>query len=526
MSDELHHLLEHAGDEGPPEAFASSLRAIVLEEAARIDELTQVASLANAEAHDEHREASTSVDDSNVVEITLDYRTDERSESGRVMSNSLRWVAAAGIIAVVAIASVLAGLSDENGAELETITPPDTNTAEANITTTTVAAEVFEDVPDAAFNPAAAPIETRLWNFAGTERIVLEPGTYQSNGLGTPLSVELTEPFEVPINDAGLLVLDSEVEAVQAREIVISRISHFADPTQPDDLSADLDALWPTDDIEGWLDALSNTFSTTAPQRTTLGGFPAVTFELWATGTECDAGTRCGFFATNHRLEDIEVMATHRYEIWVIDQGIEDPIVIVIDDPRFDDSEWRARASELVSSIGFGQAEPNPVIGRLSDIDRAGFLDGVTLEALSDDVAVRNGPDSGSIPLDVWFAETRFLTRPSLLDGERVETADQLFAALTEEGVAISEIESTTVGGIDARVFDIEGPSQPLLSVGEGSANTWNAPAQARLWAIDHPERGLLIVSAEVRANVAVAGPLIIERTEELVANLEFIEVE
>ena len=493
MADDLKYFLDHSGDEGPPEDYVRALRATVIEEAERID-----------------READANA--SNVHEITLDLHTGRDIDPDRPSPRHQRWTVVAAAVGALVILGAVFALRAESPPPVETINAP-----AINDTVT---------VTNATFNPTATRIESRSRNEVDSgERTVLEPGSYRTDALGTPLSIDVRRVMGAETNDAGLLVLHDSVTTTQDRTITIARLSALSDPTRPRLRFEDLDSPWPANDIEGWIDALDNPLSTTRVEQTTLGGNRAVRFELWAPSSECAAGRACALFATNKGLDTQFVEAGHGYEIWVVTQGAQDPIAIIVDDPRFDDSEWRSRARELVSSIGFGPTEPNPVIRAGDDRESLDLLGGISFDGSDDTAALRNGPGLATIGLDGWFAETRFLTNPVRLNGDAVDTADQLASAIAANAVAVTESEPTTIDGFAARVFDVEGSGEPALLATDAMGATWDVPSRARLWVIGHPERGVLIISAEARANVAITWPLIEERTEELISSLEFVEI-
>ena len=508
MSDDLKLLLDYAGDEDPPDDFARTLRAMVLDEAERVERQGHASTVSGSgEQFGE------------VHEITIGNLVDEHDRAGS-SGVDLRWIAAAAVLIALLIGAFNV-LSDGGRGALETATTPTPDTTSS--LTTAQGAVVSEGT--AAFNPEATIIEPReRVSDSGTEPRVLQPGAYSTASLGTSISIDLPVPYDVLRNGAGLLTLDSELAPVQQRLVQIGRISELSDPTRPNTPFGELDSSWPTNDVEGWIDALSDSFATSEVQQVTLGGAPALRFTIWATGSQCQSGLTCGYFATNNGLDTFTLEGGHRYEVWIIEQGDEDPISVIVDDPRFDDLEWQAEASELVATIGLGTAEPNPVVGTLSEVESLRFLDGIQIDLSSDDIAFWDNAGAGAIGLGQWFAETRFLARPSDVDGVRIETADDLLNALSRDGTVIDETGPTVIDGLEARTFDIEGGDEPGLFVDGETEHTWKIPARGRLWVVQHPERGVLIVTAEARGNVAVTWPLIDERTEEIVAGLIFVD--
>ena len=50
----------------------------------------------------------------------------------------------------------------------------------------------------------------------------------------------------------------------------------------------------------------------------------------------------------------------------------------------------------------------------------------------------------------------------------------------------------------------------------------WDAPAAGRIWLMDHPDRGLMMISAHAFENVDTMLPRVIELTEAVVDSLTF----
>jgi hypothetical protein len=114
---------------------------------------------------------------------------------------------------------------------------------------------------------------------------------------------------------------------------------------------------------------------------------------------------------------------------------------------------------------------------------------------------------------------------PLDMDGNQLSTADELVAELTANGVDVTETDPTTVGGLPGRVFDLSGgPPQPLVQTGI-DVGWWGPPTAGRMWLIEHPDRGLQMITAEAFSNVDSVLQLVLARTEAIVASLEFVEL-
>ena len=90
----------------------------------------------------------------------------------------------------------------------------------------------------------------------------------------------------------------------------------------------------------------------------------------------------------------------------------------------------------------------------------------------------------------------------------------------------MTEIEPTLVGGIETRVFDLDGRSTNIqLKLTPEAEFGWGSPPLGRFWLLGHPERGLFMLTAEARGpNPEDVLPLSIAEVEAILGSLEFIE--
>ncbi len=65
------------------------------------------------------------------------------------------------------------------------------------------------------------------------------------------------------------------------------------------------------------------------------------------------------------------------------------------------------------------------------------------------------------------------LSTPATLDGTEIESTDDLVAAFRTAGTEITEIEPTTVGGIESRVFEMRGEASEVLKRGVDDERTY-----------------------------------------------------
>jgi hypothetical protein len=124
-------------------------------------------------------------------------------------------------------------------------------------------------------------------------------------------------------------------------------------------------------------------------------------------------------------------------------------------------------------------------------------------------------------------ARIDFSDRPHDSDGNPLASAHEVIDELAAAGVELTELEATTIDGVDTRVFDITNTDIGAillrfspLDVAEDYLG-WDAPAGGRLWLIEHPDRGLMI-NAKAFENVDELLPVATALGESLVESLIF----
>lgn len=249
-----------------------------------------------------------------------------------------RWrpalVAAAAFVGVIAIGAVvwLAGLRDT--------APPtqQTTTTQPEATTTTVTAD------DAA---GPAPITTRFGSFAA--------GTHLLENFGAPI-VFTTEnsAFFVQENGSGYFAMSApNSREPDDRDMVILRLTGLSDPTAPNAFLTDQGEGWPADDFDGWLDNLNENLVVTNRQATTLGGLPATRADVEVGDIECLAGN--SFCVLFDRTQRKPLSPGTTYRIWVVDEGLDNPIAVIIGsagDPS--DASWQEAFEQVLSTMEIG----------------------------------------------------------------------------------------------------------------------------------------------------------------------------
>ena len=263
-------------------------------------------------------------------------KTETRPEK---MEPASRWrpalVAAAAFVGVIAIGALVWLAATRDTA------PPVEQTTTTQASTTTI-------VTDEAAGPA--PIATGFGS--------LEAGTHLLDSFGTPIifSTE-SSAFFVQENSGGFFAMSApNSRAPDDRDMVILKLTGLSDPTAPSAARADQSEGWPADDFDGWLDNLTAGVIVTNREATTLGGLPAVQVDLELGDIECAPGNSfCVLFDWGQRKT---LNPGAMYQIWVVDEGLESPIAVVLGttgDPS--DASWLEAYEGILSTFEFGTTE-------------------------------------------------------------------------------------------------------------------------------------------------------------------------
>ncbi len=404
--------------------------------------------------------------------------------------------------------------AEQPSAEAEVDEPADTP---ADLETE-VEAEAEEPATPAEFNADAAVFFDQFTSIG--------PGSHRIDTIGTPFSFDFDAALFVGPNSYGQFVLaDPESRGPTDRDLVVMRLTDLVDPA---DLDTPLELPgpgWPASDFRGWVDSLDPGLVVSPIESTMIGNRVASTAELQFGKLSCEADTIC-YLGRNKFLNGQDLVTDVRYRIWVLDEGDTDPIYLIAAVKRAEDEAWLDTASQIVETIAFGEDQPNVVALEPPGPVTMPFLGGITAELSSelfviDDVfgRVANRTEPG--------VEAEFLLNPRTAENKLLESTDDLISHLETNGAVINEIESTVIDGIDARVFDLgidaNGTGPIIMPRAEGGG--WAVPPQARLWAIEHPDRGLLMITAEAFWEPDTNFPIILEQTEPIIESLEFVDL-
>lgn len=468
MSSDLRDLLQATEGEGPSPEFRARLRAQIVAETEDTEDGPDIA-----------------------VVIDLTSRTDEPATStGRPRLGVILAGLAAAVALIVGLWATLAG-DDESGVDVTTETPD-----EAVI--------------------AAEPLTTG--------NSVFGAGTFRIDTLGTAFTFVVAEETQLVQNDYGVVSLTTPTSAIaDDHTIAFRRTSRLPDPTAP---TARFDAGdgWPAADLEGWVARLGADVVVVAdPVETTLGGFRATYVEL---SFPCNDGAcRPGDLLADPGLPIFT--SGSDYRVWVVDQADEDSIVVTVSTAEGADTAWYDIADTILSSLVFESIGRNPVQERPAgsvDIDALG---GATLVLPGESTVVEPYDGFARIIPDGLAGDLELLTRPLDFDGEEVTTTDRLLEILRNEAVALTELDPVIIGGQQTRIFGVESgpfPSIVLKPRAEDLARAefgWESPQFGHLWVVEHPQRGLLVLSTESFGGPDVVNPLFAWASEVL-NSLEF----
>ena len=426
---------------------------------------------------------------------------------------------------VALVAGFIALRDDGNSGEIESAANAEQATPADPETTTVV------ETPEPAEFQVDAPLVV-------SEFVPLDRGALRFDALGTPFSLTFDEDYWVQQNSRSFVaVTHPESIGPDDRDIVFQRLSDLSDPAQPDfglaDLydvwPADVGDLWPAADFAGWLDNLTDEIVVSNRQETMLGGMPATRVDLKLGKTDCAVGGRnCVLFGTSHLMNIKALSIGSTYRVWFIDQGAEDPLAIIAGINRDSDGDWFTTAEQLLTTLAFGDIQPNAVIAAAPGDVELAYLGGIRAELSEEVVLFQNADRIGRIAPEVWPGDIEFLTNPLDSDGNTIVEPDDLITILTDAGVVVTELEPVVLDGIDARLFDVAGAGsfpEPVLRLAEANEKGWRPASRGRLWLLDHPDRGLLMVHIEAWGNVDVTFPEVLARTEPIVQSIEFIEL-
>jgi hypothetical protein len=220
---------------------------------------------------------------------------------------------------------------------------------------------------DAAVVDAAGTIPEWLLDGADgfRQQAPVDPGTYELESLGIPVTVTLEGDWWVRPNELGHTVFSHPDSARPGdRDVVFLRPTSLADPTQPGG-GVDEQVAWALDDIEGWLDNVIDGIVVAGPEQTQIGGRDAVYFEAEiADKATCGPHDYCAGFIINTMNETSISGWSFEYgfdqRVWWVDGGDHEPLVIIASVPS-GIQNFVEDADRVLDSLVIGEPGPHPV---------------------------------------------------------------------------------------------------------------------------------------------------------------------
>ena len=420
-------------------------------------------------------------------------------------ASSRRTANAIGIGAALAIFLAACSADVQPAASVEA--PPDsaTVTSSTTIEVTPIPTAVYQ--PDAQLFEGAAEL--------------LEGGSYRITTVGTPFSFSVDEPMFVVGNGYGqFIVTHPGSQGPDDRDIVFFRSTRLSNPDDPTAALESEGDGWPANDVGGWLDRLSDDVVLVSDRATTtLGGLQATRVDLRIADVTCADSFSCVPLSTNQFLTHRFLTLGSQQRIWFVEQPGEDLLIVLVGINRPTDSDWFETAESVLSTLAFGEVGPNPLsIQGPGSLDLP-FLGGVRFELGEEAFVTRDRIDRvlhRSEPAETDFVATLYDSEGNLL-----ETTDDLVAAFEQAGSEINEIEPATIDGLAARVFDFGSPRGGELLIRPDSRANFFVPGRGRMWVIEHPDRGVLMISAEGPNEQYFETALAL--TEPIIESLEFV---
>lgn len=333
----------------------------------------------------------------------------------------------------------------------------------------------------------------------------LQAGTYRTDAVGTQLTFGVEGLTRLPVNVPGLVVF-SELDSLghTDRTLTVRRLRSLPAAA---DLTADFANLpRPTIDVQRWAGSIPSELLISAPEQVAIGGQPAVRLRLRLADDECEVSTNCAPpFGFAVGIDSPLFVAGNEYLVWVVDQGEEDHLVISASIRDVEDEGWFEASADLIARFDLGFAEPNPVRTVGSGVTRFEALGGIEAVFEDDAAAIFESKYGASqVSPSAVDARIQLLTAPSQVNGSPIGDTEEWLAVLDDLAVEVFEGDGIVVDGLVARSFDVDGGPNPtpalvMSQVGASVPGAgWLPPNPGIVWAIEHPERGFLLISARL----------------------------
>lgn len=441
--------------------------------------------------------------------------------------------------ALVAATSLAASCSTDSGVEAQPALTPTTAARPQETSTPSMDEEVQLDpgplpgVTDYGWEQGQRQITDLLnpWikgdleDQYGTAPLVLGPGAYSSEQLGTPMTISTDEPIRLRVEAPGAIVIDDPAferpgggpALLFLRPSGVATPSALADPRAGDLRGLVSDPL--PEDFIAWLQALDQT-KVSEPVSGTIGGYEThqVTVTVNATSTTafgCILGPDCVNLLEieGAPIGMIQVFSQATFEFWEIEQPGTD-IVLMLQAPGDTHEDELSRYQPLIDAIDFGTPVEWPESPD-SDIQRRPWgavesgdhrfigLPDLRLAAEGQrffrqvDGSLSVSTAAPGVP-DVTVLKLRLVAETP------VASTDELLAALADRGWTLQTQPNATVFGYDATRYSVELPIEMDVALYTPQADPTNSSdgyffsqKHSQMWVLDQPDIGLWAIVAQ-----------------------------
>jgi hypothetical protein len=356
----------------------------------------------------------------------------------------------------------------------------------------------------------------------GVAPVILDPGTYEIDALGTPLTLTLTEHWRLDYEGPGNISLtrpDAELEALLP-VVSVHRPFGFADPTLAGFGGS---GGWFMQDLSEWIDAVPqivvlDSGDITVGDRLARWWDIDVDPSLGPTISGCEPGSCVRFMwsGSHNNLVARDLERIRWYEI----PDPQGPIVVFVSTNDADFEEITSATDELLRTAVVGPSKPNPIRNDIAYAKWSSITSntptavsgvyGVLLQApFFLDIAQRPG-EVVAWRMDGINSDERvgLVVPATALDGEPIESVDDVLNAI-ESNALRSTRSSGEILGMPATIidFELEGEGMLLLSPPRPGFSSqqaiWPQLPKGRAWVIDSPIGPAIInATAQTQTNL------------------------
>ena len=221
-----------------------------------------------------------------------------------------------------------------------------------------------------------------------------------------------------------------------------------------------------------------------------------------------------------------------QYRVWVIEQDGDDPVVITVGIIDEADTDWWGRADAVLATLAFGEVRENPVQPISTEPVQSAALGGIEIATPDDRTVGTDWVGRGFYWVaifDDYASIIDFVDTPLTLDLQPITSAEQLVGIMEEFEAEVTELDPTTIGGVEARTFDFTAPraSIALLSNEHDAQDPnlgWDVTEAGRVWVVDHPDRGLQLIGVKTFENVDENFDPALAFGEQVIASISYVD--